>query len=71
MNANRTSRRPRRMSGGRLEAPLARTCHGRKAIARPGNGVECREAVRVHASEGELVGALQSVFGAYVETPVF
>ena len=29
------------------------------------------EAARVHASEGEIVGALQRVFGAYTETPVF
>jgi methylmalonyl-CoA mutase, N-terminal domain len=29
------------------------------------------EAARAHASEGEIVGALQSVFGAYTETPVF
>ena len=29
------------------------------------------EAAHVHASEGEIVGALQSVFGAYTETPVF
>ena len=29
------------------------------------------DAARVHASEGELVGALQSVFGAYTESPVF
>jgi len=25
----------------------------------------------VHASEGEIVQALQRVFGAYTETPVF
>jgi methylmalonyl-CoA mutase N-terminal domain/subunit len=29
------------------------------------------QAARAHASEGEIVGALQSVFGAYTETPVF
>jgi methylmalonyl-CoA mutase N-terminal domain/subunit len=29
------------------------------------------EAARAHASEGEIVAALQSVFGAYTETPVF
>jgi methylmalonyl-CoA mutase N-terminal domain/subunit len=28
-------------------------------------------AARAHASEGEIVAALQSVFGAYTETPVF
>ena len=26
---------------------------------------------RVHASEGEIVEALQTVFGTYTETPVF
>jgi methylmalonyl-CoA mutase N-terminal domain/subunit len=29
------------------------------------------DAARVHASEGEIVGALQDVWGAYTETPVF
>jgi methylmalonyl-CoA mutase N-terminal domain/subunit len=29
------------------------------------------DAARVHASEGEIVRALQDVWGAYVETPVF
>jgi methylmalonyl-CoA mutase N-terminal domain/subunit len=29
------------------------------------------ECARVHASEGEIVGALQDVFGTYTETPVF
>jgi methylmalonyl-CoA mutase N-terminal domain/subunit len=29
------------------------------------------DAARVHVSEGEIVAALQSVFGAYTETPVF
>jgi methylmalonyl-CoA mutase, N-terminal domain len=29
------------------------------------------DAARVHVTEGEIVGALQSVFGAYTETPVF
>ncbi|MBX5470124.1 MAG: methylmalonyl-CoA mutase family protein [Thermoleophilaceae bacterium] len=29
------------------------------------------EAARVHASEGEIVEALQSVWGSYTETPVF
>jgi methylmalonyl-CoA mutase N-terminal domain/subunit len=28
-------------------------------------------AARVHATEGELVGALQEVWGSYTETPVF
>jgi methylmalonyl-CoA mutase N-terminal domain/subunit len=29
------------------------------------------DAARVHATEGELVGALQDVWGAYTETPVY
>ncbi len=29
------------------------------------------EAARSHASEGEIIGALQTVFGTYTETPVF
>jgi methylmalonyl-CoA mutase, N-terminal domain len=29
------------------------------------------DAARVHATEGEIVGALQQVFGSYTETPVF
>jgi methylmalonyl-CoA mutase N-terminal domain/subunit len=29
------------------------------------------DCARVHATEGEMVGALQSVWGAYTETPVF
>jgi methylmalonyl-CoA mutase N-terminal domain/subunit len=29
------------------------------------------DCARVHASEGEIVEALQSVFGTYTETPVF
>jgi methylmalonyl-CoA mutase N-terminal domain/subunit len=28
-------------------------------------------AARVHASEGEIIHALQEVFGSYTETPVF
>jgi methylmalonyl-CoA mutase N-terminal domain/subunit len=29
------------------------------------------DAARAHASEGEIVSALQGVFGTYRETPVF
>jgi methylmalonyl-CoA mutase N-terminal domain/subunit len=29
------------------------------------------DCARVHASEGEIVAALQEVFGTYAETPVF
>jgi methylmalonyl-CoA mutase N-terminal domain/subunit len=29
------------------------------------------ECARVHASEGEIIETLQTVFGSYTETPVF
>ena len=29
------------------------------------------DAARAHATEGEIIEALQTVFGAYTETPVF
>ncbi len=29
------------------------------------------DAARAHATEGEIVAALQDVWGAYTETPVF
>jgi methylmalonyl-CoA mutase N-terminal domain/subunit len=29
------------------------------------------DAARAHATEGEIVEALQEVFGSYTETPVF
>jgi methylmalonyl-CoA mutase N-terminal domain/subunit len=29
------------------------------------------ECARVHATEGEIVQALQTVFGTYTEVPVF
>ncbi len=29
------------------------------------------DAARVSASEGEIIGALQRVFGHYTETPVY
>jgi methylmalonyl-CoA mutase N-terminal domain/subunit len=29
------------------------------------------DAARAHASEGEIIEALQQVFGSYTETPVF
>jgi methylmalonyl-CoA mutase N-terminal domain/subunit len=29
------------------------------------------DCARVHATEGEIVRALQEVFGTYTETPVF
>ena len=44
-------------------APPRRTTHNLMP-----NLIEC---ARVHATEGEIVGALQDVFGTYTETPVF
>ena len=29
------------------------------------------DAARAHCTEGEIVAALQTVFGTYTETPVF
>jgi len=29
------------------------------------------DCARAHATEGEIIGALQAVFGVYTETPVF
>jgi methylmalonyl-CoA mutase, N-terminal domain len=29
------------------------------------------DCARVHASEGEIIETLQTVFGSYTETPVF
>ena len=29
------------------------------------------DAARVHATEGEIIDALQDVWGSYTETPVF
>ena len=59
-----------RRDGAAVEAQLAalRTAAGRPDVNLMPNLLEC---ARVHASEGEIVGALQDVFGTYTETPVF
>ena len=49
-------------------------CRG--VLRAPSGPVRCRmphllDAARVHATEGEIVSALQDVFGSYAETPVF
>ncbi|MGH2967984.1 MAG: methylmalonyl-CoA mutase family protein, partial [Solirubrobacteraceae bacterium] len=59
-----------RRDGAAVETALAEL---RAAAARDGvnlmpNLLEC---ARVHASEGEIVESLQTVFGSYTETPVF
>jgi methylmalonyl-CoA mutase N-terminal domain/subunit len=45
----------------------------RAAAARPDVNLmpHLLDAARVHASEGEIIAALQDVFGSYTETPVF
>ena len=66
--------RPR---AGRARAPRRRRgrAHARRAQGAPPPAVNLMpsllDAARVHASEGEIVDALQEVFGTYTETPVF
>jgi methylmalonyl-CoA mutase N-terminal domain/subunit len=56
--------------GADVEAQLAalREAAARTDVNLMPNLLEC---ARVHATEGEIVGALQDVFGTYTETPVF
>src|SRR5687768_1411241 len=56
--------------GTDVEAQLAalREAAARTDVNLMPNLLEC---ARVHATEGEIVGALQDVFGTYTETPVF
>src|SRR5215204_3829336 len=59
-----------RRDGAAVESALAEL---RAAAARPDANLmpNLLDCARVHASEGEIVGALQAVFGTYTETPVF
>ena len=59
-----------RRDGTAVERELARL---REAAANDGENLmpHLLDAARVHATEGEIVGALQDVFGSYTETPVF
>jgi methylmalonyl-CoA mutase, N-terminal domain len=58
-----------RRRGEDVEAALARL---KEAAAGDANLMEpIIECARAHASEGEIVSALQEVFGTYTETPVF
>jgi methylmalonyl-CoA mutase N-terminal domain/subunit len=58
-----------RRSGEDVEAALGRL---REAAARDENLMDALlDCARVHASEGEIVESLQTVFGTYTETPVF
>jgi methylmalonyl-CoA mutase N-terminal domain/subunit len=55
--------------GEEVEATLGRL---KEAAAGDANLMEpILDCARAHASEGEIVGALQEVFGTYTETPVF
>ena len=59
-----------RRDGAAVERELARL---REAAAREDDNLmpHLLDAARVHATEGEIVLALQDVFGSYRETPVF
>jgi methylmalonyl-CoA mutase N-terminal domain/subunit len=59
-----------RRDAGAVETELAAL---RAAAARPRHNLmpNLLECARVHATEGEIVHALQDVFGTYTETPVF
>ena len=59
-----------RRDGAAVEAQLAEL---KAAAAQDDHNLmpNLLECARVHASEGEIVEALQSVFGTYTETPVF
>jgi methylmalonyl-CoA mutase, N-terminal domain len=58
-----------RRSGEDVEEALGRLT---EAAARDENLMDALlDCARVHASEGEIVESLQSVFGTYTETPVF
>jgi methylmalonyl-CoA mutase N-terminal domain/subunit len=58
-----------RRRGEDVEATLAAL---KEAAQRDANLMEpLLDCARAHASEGEIVGALQQVFGTYTETPVF
>jgi len=59
-----------RRDGAAVEHALAEL---REAAAHPDRNLMLNllECARVHATEGEIVAALQEVFGTYTETPVF
>jgi methylmalonyl-CoA mutase, N-terminal domain len=58
-----------RRDSAAVEATLAQL---REAAAGEGNLIEALlDCARAHATEGEIVGSLQQVFGTYTETPVF
>jgi methylmalonyl-CoA mutase, N-terminal domain len=66
--------RVRAVRGRRDSATVERSLAAlREHAARPEDNLmePLLEAARAHATEGEIVGALQDVFGSYTETPVF
>ena len=62
--------RARRRDGAAVERELAALS---EAAARPDANLmpNLLDCARVHATEGEIVQALQQVFGTYTEMPVF
>jgi methylmalonyl-CoA mutase, N-terminal domain len=58
-----------RRDSAAVETTLAKL---REAAAGEGNLIEpLLDCARAHATEGEIIGSLQQVFGTYTETPVF
>lgn len=59
-----------RRDSAAIEPVLARL---KEAAAREGQNLmpHLLDAARAHATEGEIIHALQEVWGAYTETPVF
>ena len=60
-----------RRDAGDVERSLAVLRADAGGAARPNLMPALLECARAHASEGEIVRALQDVFGTYTETPVF
>ena len=60
-----------RRDAGAVERSLATLRADAAAAARPNLMPALLDCARAHASEGEIVRALQDVFGTYTETPVF
>jgi methylmalonyl-CoA mutase N-terminal domain/subunit len=60
-----------RRDAGAVERSLTALRAGAAGAARPNLMPALLDCARAHASEGEIVRALQDVFGTYRETPVF
>ena len=56
---------------GAPSRPPSPTCATARRVRTRTSCRRCCECARAHASEGEIVAALQDVWGAYRETPVF